>query len=457
MRYAVLATTLLLGCSARVTAIDLPDPADMKSMLVGWSHENDKRMFGFDLEAPIDADKLPDLESFSGEATLWAVFYRDPLPAVGLEAGEIFEVKDEATSRPLPEFAEGYVRAVPDDDDWGKLSGTAGAQIEFRIERGPVSLEHCPEDFGLQPAYRSPREESFHTSLTINDSLVYAFGEAGTLLEITPTGVTATSTSMVHGANASALAPNGDVWLGTYFRVDPETLEGRVYRGHPDRGFVEVAREASEIIAMAAPGVPGAVDELFYITNEGLIVHLREGTRVEYDEPLYAEGNDVKIAGAVWKGDGEAGMFLAKSYAAISEGSIREYFHEVTNGGDYAAMTTLANGDVLVLQGLGWFVQPTPQDGFPNGLMRAGQHIGTKDTFALIPYGPGFLYAPAGLSPIYGVLHEAQCNADSDQTFADFTAKTANRMGDHYVVIGSASNMRVMDRRAVILIGRAEW
>ncbi len=454
-RLAIIAAASACACSAEVISIDLPAPDGMKAMLVGYHYDNETRMVGFDLEQPIDPGLLPNVADFTDKATVWALFYDQTLEEVHLAPGEILEETEVTAQKRLEDFTQGYVRIVPDEGAWrGQDEGgpRVGADVGFWVTKPPVNRDHCPVEWEVT-AYRIPGEETFYAAVTLSDTRVIAFGDAGTILDISPDGpvpYARTSTAPIPVPLSAALAPNGELWMG----AGTGTVSGVLFRGRMDSGFELVAEFPAAVKRLATPD-DGSTDELFGTTARGQIIRVIDGELDTYD----FSGGDVRASdsGVVWRSEDDAALFLNDNFYSVRNGRPSRLFTNETNLGGFSAVTKLADERIVALVKRGAILTPEPPDE-PTGLTKFGTHTTLQDVTTMIPYHRGFLYAPIGLALVYGELGEPAMCEPEEQNFADFTARTMNRMGEHFVVFGSVDpRSGTVDKRPVILVGRATF
>lgn len=450
-RISIVAAFAASACSADVVAIDLPTPnAMMRSMVVGFVHEGETRMFAFDLDEPVDAALLPNVENYVGKVRAYALFYNRPLERVNLAPGEVLAETEVAEQARFDNFTEGYVRDLPVDATWrGPEDGgpEIGADVDFWIRRRPPSVEHCPVEWEVR-VHRLETSQKFSASVTVDDGLVHGFGEEGLVLAVTPEGPTPiTTTATVPGPLSAARAPNGDLWIGT-------TL-GHLYRGDLDRGFTLTATYAAPIRRIATPDVPMGPDELFATTNRGHIIR-RVGGDEEVIDDFLGGVTRPSDSGIVWRGSDDVTLFLNDTFYSLLRGRLAATITDETNIGSFVATTKVEDGRVIVVAKRGAILTPFPETGEVTGLSKVGEHPTVQDVTTMIGYHRGFLYAPIGLALVYGLVSESGLCRPFEQNLVDFTAYSIQRMGDHFVVFGSADkNTGVIDNRSVVIVGRA--
>lgn len=433
---SIAALLLLVTCAdAKVVPLDLPRPDGMLSMLVGVEADNSFRIYAYALDDSIDDATFPHLETFEGNARVYAFFYNRPLDELGLEKGEVPRERDPAKQMDLPDFDAAYRQDVNEDaegQEWEMIE-TSGAAIGFSITRPPVDTSHCPQAFDLE-VFPLETTERFNAAAPVGPDEVLGFSRMGTVVRITPNGVemVATSTDAPDDIRAAAPAKNGEVWLGLG--------DGTIVRGHPDRGYTTAytIEAADPVQFMDGPPNPDAVDEELYAIT-------RFGKLIRYDGTEWTQLHDFGLRETSER-FGAMTWVQPELAVTIPPGTVtfgiwrREQLFEISSEhailAVYAGMTRMRDGRVVAMTTQGLVLEGLV-DQFVAGFVLSTEHSWPEQVYHLAPHREGFAYLRQGLVPVYGVLDAVECSGTQPDGYPDHVSLSAAPMGDALVFMTS--------------------
>lgn len=443
MRSSPLFVALLVatGCAQEIVTLDIPVEDGMKSIIVGID-QGRLRMFAYDLDR-FDTTMLPSVEPFRDDLTIYALYYDETLEAVGLESGELAGTTAE-DGLPLPDFdvAMQAIQSPGEAPRWAELE-LSGEMFGFRLEPPPDDFSHCFE-LGFETFEAPPAR--YWGLVRMSDTEVFAFGEHGTALRISPTGfevVTSSTGSGFNGIHAATQAPGGDIYLGD--------LMGNVWRGHPDRGFTIVHTFPEPVQAMSVNPNPTEEDvELFALTFDNAGHRFYEGEWESSDgeptdiNPRYGEILRTGFnQAAVIPMDGRAYVYYASR-------SIEIYGTRYALLGSLVAATVDRAGRVVIVNRIGSLLEGTA-----TGVRFSRTYETAADTIDMTRFGDGFVYIRGGGGVVYGELDKPQCPVANLGTAP--TAFSIQEMNED-LVVAMLSNTGAIDmpvtRAQVLLIRR---
>lgn len=426
----------LAACSADVIAVDLPEPDGMQTLLVGIEQDEVLRVTSFDLREPLANRTLP---SGNGAARLYALYYRRTVDELGYPPGELRPEPDPGVAVPLEDFDRAFSRDVADGEapgEWQTMA-TSAAALPFRIAPPPVSLAHCPS-FEVQ-TFELNTPERFSAVVPDGDG-VLAFGRLGRTVRVTPNGVTELTTPPeAFDVRSAALAPNGDLWLGSGTRV---------LRGHPERGFSIAYEHDRQDVMQWMSSAETDREEVFVLTLGGSLLQ-RNGRGWREVATFDGLETDDRFGDVVWVGADEAAALPASSdtYVSYAGGSYQETFSDQTIFGRLGTVTKTGDGRVVFIAINGLVLEA--EDG---ALLQAGKHL-ARNVHAAAPALNGFIYASSGMIPVYAEIDKAGCEGEAIEALRSLIAIEVVTVGNRVYIFGADNDQNdVGPENAAVMI-----
>lgn len=369
-------------------ALPLPSDPGAKTVIVALEHHDRLEVSAIRLDPFDRADLLPAATGSPTKVVAWALLYPETLEELELEEGKLEATADPTRARPLPAEASATYRA----------EAVEGAEVRW------IESELSPE----LTAFRFPALEVVcpqYDLLILPTHSGVTFG--ATRLDETGALLTSSSGSMWR-VSARGLepfrpapgpvvgawrAPDGEIWAGG--------SNGRLFRGHPETGLVEVASSPADghIRWLAGPHDASAPFELFTVSHSGSFARF-DGR--DWEPFVISTSTSSPRGGVVWLGPDEAVALPPQptNYDVLyhhrrpgQPPGVAEKKVILAAQGDINAITLLPGFGLTFLTKLSVILVEQGQT-----FTRLEEAPVAGETSAIAPYRRGFVYAAKGIS-----------------------------------------------------------
>lgn len=399
-RFVALLALAITACAEaeHTLALELPPHEDASAIIVGLEARRTLELHALDATTR----SLPivfDTRGAGREARLWALYYHEPLEALGLEAGPLVEVEG---GRTLPDEDRRLSTLVALDTlptpVWADASERSPALASFEIAAAPTA---CPELEAELFGVDSPSHAPTLFFERLDDTRALLGLEDGQLLLVDATGQT-TPVATPRDLEVRGLFVDGDeLWVAGAGRV---LARGRL------EGTNLVVETSTRIAGNEAPRyldvehTPSGPEVRALARHGGLVVWTEAGSRVIHQFTPIAENRDgmgaiARVGPREWVAVHEFSQYVVRVRDGLLSieslppvGAPRKIIHSDTFG----TVLGTTDGVFLRFDGRAWeLITGSPLTVFASSLAASGPGFFYGGTYGNVGYyEPSTGYCP---------------------------------------------------------------